>query len=686
LRLPLVIALAFTVLGAGGGPAAPENSGSRSPFDTVFVAPKIVVEAKRTDAAGDLYNRSGFVALVDLGERRNRVEDLSALLAQQVGIRIKQYGGYEGFATASIRGSSSSQVNVYLDGIPLNDPYLGPANLADLPLGGIQSVEIYRGFTPPGLGWSAIGGAVNLVTAKTGRWGKKGWFSNLEASETYGSFDTSRHWLSVWSRPWKLRLFAHGGYTKTLGNFPFPDDKGTPLNTADDRISDRINNDFDSYNFFSRCEAPIPNFGAVSVCYNRYYRDQGVPGIGIYQSATARAKRARSLSYFTLKSSEELSGRLRLSGTAFYSKSIEQCSDADGTISRIRQDTDNTIIAHGGLARAKWFLPLLPASAELVFEGRKEKYHPVNKVPSLREGPDYWRRSHTTALTADVYLLNQTLIFSVVQRWGKHINEFYDVSVFSWLPPTPQGKIAKEERTPSFGFRWHPYPFLTLKGNAGTYYRLPTFLELFGNFGAVTGNAKLEPEKGTNRDAGILLAFDHLGPLRSIFFETVYLTNDVDNLILFFPNSQRTSIPINIGSAEISGWEVSFSSRVGSILQLSGSYTRLETKDTSDIPYYRGNQLPSRPENDVSISAAVPWRRWKLSYELHHIGANYLDRANMQEVAARSLHNLAFRFEVPVEGLAFTLEGRNLSDNQIRDVIGYPLPGRTFYSTVTYRR
>lgn len=686
MRTLLVLAPLLLVFGAGLGYARAEKATNESPFDSLFVAPKIVVEAKRFDPTAELFNRPGFVALVDLGKRRDRFEDLSTVLAQQVGITVKQYGGYGSLATASIRGSSAGQVNVYLDGIPLNDPYLGPANLADLPLGGVQSLEIYRGFSPPHLGSSAIGGAVNLVTSTAGRWENDGLLSHLEVNETYGSFDTSRHRLSAWSQPWKIRLFTHGGYTRTLGKFPFLDDKGTPYNRGDDSLSTRVNNDFESYNFFGRCEAPIPRFGAASLCFDRFYRDQGIPGIGTYQSTTARAKRGRSLAYFSLKSSPELTGRIQISGTTFYSKSIEQCSDPAATISPRRQDTDNTILAHGGTTRAKWFVPVLPVSAELVFEGRKEKFHPVKKLPSLQEGPDYWRRSSTVAFTAEVYLLHQALVLSGTQRWLKHINEFYDVPIFAWLPPTPQGKIARQERTPSVGFRWHPRSFLTVKGNTGTYYRLPTFLELFGNFGSVTGNAKLAPEKGTNRDLGVVLSFDRLGPLRTFFLETVYLTNDAENLILFFPNSQRTSIPANIGAAEIRGWEVSFSACVGSLLQLSGNYASLDTRDTSEIPYYHGNKLPSRPEHEFSLSASVPLKWWRLSYELHHIGANYLDRANMQEIPARSLHNLALRLDLPRTGFALTLEGRNLSDNQISDVSGFPLPGRTFYSTACYTR
>ena len=86
-----------------------------------------------------------------------------------------------------------------------------------------------------------------------------------------------------------------------------------------------------------------------------------------------------------------------------------------------------------------------------------------------------------------------------------------------------------------------------------------------------------------------------VGGRRRFFLETVYLTNEVENLILFFPNSQRTSRPANIGAAKIQGWECSFSTWIWSSFQLSANYTRLETKDTSEIPFYKGNQLPSGP-------------------------------------------------------------------------------------------
>ena len=274
--LVAVCALPATSLAEKQSKTARRVAGS----DTMYVVTPILVNAKRRNPDIDLYNRSGFVTAVELKDRRDRVEDLASVLSQMVGVKVKQYGGLGSFATVSIRGSSASQVKVYMDGIPMNDAYSGLTNLADLPLGGVQKVEVYRGFTPPHLGSGAIGGAVNLVTTDPKRWQRGRLLSGLEVSATYGSFDTSRQLFSMWLQPWKLRLFAHGGHTKTLCNFTFLDDNGTPANRGDDDSADRANNDFESYGVLARAEADVPGFEVTSLSIDTYFREQGVAGDG----------------------------------------------------------------------------------------------------------------------------------------------------------------------------------------------------------------------------------------------------------------------------------------------------------------------------------------------------------------------------------------------------------------------
>ncbi|UCH83715.1 MAG: TonB-dependent receptor, partial [Candidatus Latescibacterota bacterium] len=153
----------------------------------------------------------------------------------------------------------------------------------------------------------------------------------------------------------------------------------------------------------------------------------------------------------------------------------------------------------------------------------------------------------------------------------------------------------------------------------------------------------------------------------------------------YFPNSQFTAKPRNIGAARIRGVEMSFSSMVGDHLRLGANYTHLDSRDTGPIPYYNGNELPARPRDDAGAFVDLFLRRWKLSYELHHIGANYLDPANHIQVPARNIHNIAAEWRPFGNGTSITAEARNLSDNQISDVNGFPLPGRSVFVTVGYR-
>ncbi len=482
----------------------PPAHAATSPRDTTYVVAPIVIEAARPDARTDLANRPGFVALVDMTARRGRVEDLTAVLSQLVGVHVTQYGGLGSFATVSIRGSSSSQVRTFLDGIPIDDPYLGVTNLADLPLGGVGRVEVYRGFSPPQLGGSAIGGAVNLVTRGEGV--HEGLFSGLEANLSGGSFDTQRENGTLWLAPGPVQVFAHVTHEQSAGDFSFLDDNGTPQNPHDDETAARVNNDFDAWSGIVRAASDVPYVGNAAIAYYDASRDNGVPGLGSHQSTTARSDRRRRMGQLRVEGTPLFGKQLHWWTNGFYTRSNERFVDRHTNVSLIPQDTDNTIDAYGGNARATWYVPWLPVSLDAAFLGQKETFHPVNNVPARVEGPDRWRHATTTSVGGSIYLFHQSLVLTATERYEHHEDEFFAPPRLAWLPPTPEGRVSHDAQTPSAGARWQPLSWLAFKGNVGRYYRLPTFLELFGNTGSVTGNSQLEPEHGVNRDVG---SYDH---------------------------------------------------------------------------------------------------------------------------------------------------------------------------------
>ncbi len=105
------------------------------------------------------------VILID--ERLSSADDLAAVLDGVPGAVVRRLGGLGDFSAVSIRGSSFRQVQVFLDGIPLNPDGAEAVNLAQLPLSMLERVEVYRSNAPPEFGASPLGGVVNLVTTRT---------------------------------------------------------------------------------------------------------------------------------------------------------------------------------------------------------------------------------------------------------------------------------------------------------------------------------------------------------------------------------------------------------------------------------------------------------------------------------------------------------------------------------------
>ena len=94
--------------------------------------------------------------------------------------------------------------------------------------------------------------------------------------------------------------------------------------------------------------------------------------------------------------------------------------------------------------------------------------------------------------------------------------------------------------------------------------------------------------------------------------------------------------------------------------------------------------MPSRPAHDLNASLSWTLRALRTTWEFQYLGANFMDRANLREAGARSLHSLIFALRTPVDGLSLAVEGRNLTDQRAADVAGFPLPGRSVYSTLGF--
>jgi outer membrane receptor protein involved in Fe transport len=169
---------------------------------------------------------------------------------------------------------------------------------------------------------------------------------------------------------------------------------------------------------------------------------------------------------------------------------------------------------------------------------------------------------------------------------------------------------------------------------------------------------------------------------------------ETDDKIVFRQNSQRTSRAENIGATRTRGLEAELAADLpaGFDLRANGTWQRAE--DTSGDPAYDGKRLPFLPDGEVHgrlARASGVWRPW---LEVAWLSANYRDRYNneLNKAPARTLLNLGLtRRWTPTwlgaEGrLSASAEVVNLTNNDVYDVEGYPLPGRSWHLALKVER
>jgi iron complex outermembrane receptor protein len=236
------------------------------------------VEGEKAEA------QTSFVTVIEGKDLEQRFTSIPEVLSETVGVQVSRFGGLGDFSAISIRGSSSEQVLIYLDGILLNEAQGGGVNLGTIPMSNIESIEIYRGSSPILFGQTGIGGIVNIKT-KSAR-GKK----VFSARAQYGSYDTYRLDALFSDKPGRLDYMLGVNYTISKNNFKFLNDNGTQFNPSDDVFMERQNNQFESFNLVGRIGYDFTKDTRLSLYHNFLQTDKGVPGLGAFQSLHANFK------------------------------------------------------------------------------------------------------------------------------------------------------------------------------------------------------------------------------------------------------------------------------------------------------------------------------------------------------------------------------------------------------------
>jgi hypothetical protein len=183
------------------------------------LATQNVVAARSAASAGQVQ-----VAISAEEARERNASGMAGVIALLPFTTLRSARGETGL---SLRGARREQVVITLDGLPLNDPATGLADVSDVPLVAVQSATVQPGADPLGAGNGATGGVLALTSA-----------SHRLTSVRSGAFG---QWVgeAAWAGTTRaVRWNTAASYRVAENRFAFVNDAG-----AQPVIETRINND-----------------------------------------------------------------------------------------------------------------------------------------------------------------------------------------------------------------------------------------------------------------------------------------------------------------------------------------------------------------------------------------------------------------------------------------------------------
>ncbi|MDR2408634.1 MAG: TonB-dependent receptor plug domain-containing protein, partial [Bacteroidales bacterium] len=108
----------------------------------------------------------GTVTVIMVDEKKGEQKNLADLLKEAAGVHIREINGRGHYTTVSVRGSTSSQVGIFIDGVLTNLGGDAAVDISVIPIKNVERIEVYRGYIPVRFGGTYMGGVINIVTKK----------------------------------------------------------------------------------------------------------------------------------------------------------------------------------------------------------------------------------------------------------------------------------------------------------------------------------------------------------------------------------------------------------------------------------------------------------------------------------------------------------------------------------------
>ena len=619
----------------------------------------------------DLEQSTADFTIITRDKFESKMDSLSEILEKEAGIQVRHTGGLGSYSGISIRGSSSNQVMVYMDGILVNDGSTGGADLSNFTLADVEAIEVYRGISPVNFGKTSIGGVINIRTRRT----KKGFNANISAGR--GSFNTKKLSGFINHKPGKYDYIVSTDFLRSDNDFKF---------YYHDRFwTKRKSNLVDQKNLLAKFGLDITNDLRAEFS-NQYFRKQKDFPDMPNSDTGAFLNTERNIA--TLKLISDNMAGLNLAARVTYTSQKEEFSDLKGRIGVGTQHEEyetNTINANLFL---EW-----PSSYHILTTNLEYNYSEMypDNLNELSHLPlrKYSRGIFTAAIQDSLILFDERLILtpclhSIFVADKRHPNAFEYLYGDQYIILRPEGKEDhKICICPQFGIKYHFANWLTFRSNIAKYAREPNINEMFGDRGQSKGNEDLKEEKGVNFDLGFKINWRSKNKfLQRASLNAMYFKSDIDDIIATVTDSQGTSRSVNFKDARIDGLEAEVNLKFLKFMHFSYNITTQDGRAKAFPHSTELSQLPGIYAKSYFWHIEAKYNGFNIYYEKRTEKDMFYDSTEKHGIDSKRIVNAGVSFLF--DSWLFNFEARNIEDRQHYDFYLYPTPGRSYYGTVKY--
>ncbi len=600
------------------------------------------------------------------------VTDISDALHRLPGINIRDYGGAGGMKTVSVRGFGTTHTGVIYDGIVLSDCQSGKIDLSRYSLDNVGSLSLIVGdnsdiFVPA----KASASAASIIISSMSVPGPMDSLWHVTGQMRFGSFGTYNPYFKVGkSLTPKFSFSVIGEYTHAKNDYPFTLENGK-LVTRERRNNSMMNSWHGEIN--TRWRLTPASMLDAKVYY--YDNNRQLPGPVILYNPVCHEK-LRDRNFFGQLTYKNLSlSKFSFQGLAKFNWDASLYHDEDGKYPGgiLDEDYFQREVYVSGSA-------LYVPTDKLAFNYSADYFY-NNLTTNQMEVVGPWRHSVLQSFTGKFQ--NSWLLATARLLWS-----IYDNGVKEGISSKDENKLS-----PSLSVSVQPMRnrLFFIRASYKNIFRMPTFNETYY---FRMGSTSLKPEDTDQFNFGLTWQYNSTNWLNALVLTGDVYYNNVKDKIVALPTNMFIWAMTNMDKARAFGADVTASATFNiarrQSLVFAGNYSwqRVQPRTSPTDPDYN-KQVAYTPIH--SGAASLSWENPWVDVVVHTTGASdrYGTSSNLPITRIKGYMEMgaalirSFKIKRNTIDLRFDLT--NILDTQYEIVGNYPMPGRAWKFTVTYK-